>query len=245
MNFIKTKHHSFKKYLDSCLKPGNDGKIATQLIKMYDAARKIDQPTILELGTGSGQATTVFLQVCEEKGGRVVSVDIYDYSDITDSEKWTFIKCDSRDVDTIVEKAPFLKEGIDLLYIDSHHKKEQVQSELETWFPYMKRNSHIFFDDVDANPYRKGNRKDNFGNEKDWDEIKEYIKSFFHSNEDELFLDISYGSTGLAHLYKISPMGHKPKNTKPIKIRKNNLSNNTLYFTKTYYQKIISRLNLK
>ena len=242
MKYVRTRHHSFTDFFEKYHTPGNDGKISTQLIKMYNVVKDINNPVILELGTGSGQATTVFLQACEEKNGKTVSIDIYDFSDVTDSEKWTFIKCDSCDTETIFREAPYLKEGIDLLYIDSHHKREQVQAELETWFPYMKSNSHIFFDDVDANPYRKGNRKDNFGNEKDWNEIKDYIISFFHSNEDKLYLDISYGSTGLAHLYKISPFGTKPNLVKSIYNRKNNLLNNLIYNAKVYYNKIKSRL---
>ena len=70
-----------------------------------------------------------------------------------------------------------------------------VEKELTVWYPYMNELSWIYFDDVDSNPYRNGNRKDNFRREVSRDEIHDYVKSFFYANEDDLYLDIMYGST--------------------------------------------------
>ncbi len=82
-------------------------------------------------------------------------------------------------MDFILSNAPYLKNGIDVLYIDSLHAKNHVERELSGWYPFLKKGSHIFFDDVDSNPYRKGQRKDHFHGELRLDEIREYIEAFF------------------------------------------------------------------
>lgn len=242
MKNFRTTYYTFNQFKEKEFTSGNDGKVATQLMRMYRTICEYERPVILELGTGKGQATTVFLKACEEKNGKLVSIDINDCSDVSDHGSWTFVQSDSRAKDFIIENAPHLKDGIDLLYVDSLHEKEQVESELMTWFPYMKEKSHIFFDDVDANPCRKGNRKDDFGKERAWNEIYEYVQSFFYTNENELYLDIMYGTTGLAHLYKISPLGSTPQKAVPIIHRKDNLYNNFLHLIKTYSFKVKRKL---
>jgi hypothetical protein len=140
---------------------------------------------------------------------------------VSDSKRWYFIQSDSTDVDNILSKAPFLKKGIDILYIDSYHTREHVEKELALWYPYMNSKSWIFFDDIDSNPYRKGNVKDSYTAEVNLDEIHEFVKSFFYANEDSLYLNMQYGSTGLACLYKLSAKGTKPNEAKPIIHRRN------------------------
>ena len=138
------------------------GRLATQLMRMYRIARVMSNPVILELGTDTGASATVFLQACEEADGRLVSVDIRDCSDVCTSSRWNFVQCDSVDIDFVLSRAPHLRDGIDILYVDSMHRKSHVEKELMGWYPFMTQGAHIFFDDVDSNPYRKGQRKDNF-----------------------------------------------------------------------------------
>src|SRR6266542_1318030 len=220
---LSTKFHRFEEYALAEYSQCLDGKNASQLMFMYRRAMEKSSPVILELGTAKGQATTVFLQACEETLGRLVSVDIVDCSDISYSSKWQFLQSNSLNVGFILSKAPYLKDGIDILYIDSKHSRSHVEKELTSWYPYMNERSWIFFDDVDSNPYRKGNRKDDATAEVNWDEIHEYVKSFFYANEDSLYLDIMYGSTGLACLYKLSSKGTTPSKARPIVHRKKNI----------------------
>jgi len=222
---VKTKYYTFDEYLSNEYASGLKGKVATQLMRMYKTAVAKDVPVILELGTAKGQSTTVFLQACEEKNGRLVSVDIADCADIAISSKWHFVQSDTTDIEFILSRTPFLKNGIDILYIDSLHSLVHVEKELTVWYPYMNEQSWIFFDDVDSNPYRNRNRKDNFSREVSRDEIHDYVKSFFYGNEDDLYLDIMYGSTGLACLYKLSPRGTVPNNAKHIVHRGKNVVN--------------------
>ena len=239
---IKTKYHNFEEFKSAEYTPGIDGKIATQLMFMYQKAINKESPIILELGVDKGLSTTVFLQACEEMNGKLVSVDIQDCSDISDSDRWEFVQSDSTDVKYILSQASHLKDGIDIIYIDSLHNKKHVQKELTGWFPYMKQNSWIFFDDVDPNPYRKGNRKDHYNNEVAWREINEYVQSFFYSNEESLFLNMFYGSTGLACIHKVSPIGTLPNEAKPVVHRERTaltlLKENPIAFSKVVKRKL-------
>jgi predicted O-methyltransferase YrrM len=220
---IRTKYHSFEEYQKLEHAKGVEGQSATQLMRMYRIATEQTTPTILELGAARGASTTLFLQASEENDGRLVSVDIKDCSDISQSSRWTFVQSDSTDVDFILSKAPHLRDGIDILYIDSLHTKSHVEKELTGWYPFMKKGSHVFFDDVDSNPYRKGQRKDNFRAEVEWDRIREYVEAFFYSNEDDFYMDTMFGSTGLAHLYKLCPMGTTPREARPVIHRRENI----------------------
>ena len=220
-----TKHHSFNEYETNEYAKGLKGQVATQLMRMYRIVRELKDPVILELGTAKGSSTTLFLAACDECNGRLVSVDIDDCSDISKSNRWKFVQSDSTNIEYILSEAPQLSNGIDALYIDSLHVKSHVEKELTGWYPFMNKGSHIFFDDIDSNPYRKHHRKDNFPAEIELDTIREYLEAFFYSNEDDLYLDMMFGSTGLAHLYKISPKGTIPQEVKPIRHRRNNIVN--------------------
>lgn len=221
---ISTTYHTFEEYKKAEYAKGLAGQIATQLMRMYTIAKAFKNPVILELGTAKGASTTVFLQACEESNGRLVSVDIKDSSTISSSSRWTFVQSDSTALDFILSKAPHLRDGIDILYIDSLHTKSHIEKELTGWYPFMNQGAHIFFDDVDAHPYRKGQRKDNFGTELERDKMQEYVQAFFYSN-DELYLDIMFGTTGLAHLYKLSPKGTLPREATPISRRRGTIVN--------------------
>lgn len=246
---IKTKYHTFEEFKSAEFNPGLDGKIATQLMFMYRKAIEKESPILMELGVDKGLSTTVFLQASEDKNGKLVSVDIEDCSDISDSDRWQFVQSDSTDVENILSKATHLKEGIDIIYIDSLHNKDHVKKELTSWFPYMKENSWIFFDDVDPNPYRKGNRKDHLNNEIAWGEIHDYVQAFFYSNEEHLYLRIFYGSTGLACFHKVSPLGTIPNEAKPIIKRKKTpftlLKRNPQQFIKVATKKVLQNLGIK
>lgn len=240
---IETKHHTFEKFRDAEYK--SEGPIsvaATLLMKMYRVTCEYSNPVILELGTGTGQSTTVFLQACEETNGRLVSVDIADLSEISDSQRCQFVQSNSVDVDKVLSEAPYLEDGIDVLYIDSGHSKKHIEKEIMLWYPYMNEGGHIFFDDVDGYPYRIGNRKDNLYAEFGWDAMGEFVKSFYFTNQSELYLEIMYGSTGLAHLYKISPKGTLPKKAVPIIKRRKNIFNILRYNRKNLFSIVRKRL---
>jgi predicted O-methyltransferase YrrM len=206
----RTRYYSFAELLDRSRVPGEQGIGAEQQIMMYEEARVRDEPVILELGVDRGASTTVFLQACAEKNGQLVSVDIRDCSEVAQDDRWRFVQSDSTDVATILSEAPELRDGIDVLYVDSLHDWRHVEKELYGWFPYLKQGSVIFFDDVDPSSARKGQRSDSFTLERQYGQIHRFVEAFFLSNLDSTRLGIAYGSTGLAKLRKFSPMGSNP-----------------------------------
>lgn len=208
---------------------GLEGKIATQIMSLYRACLSFDKPVALECGTYVGYSTTVLAEACELKQGHLVSTDIEDCSDVVSSPQWTFIQSDDSKINYILDKAPILKQGIDLLYIDSAHNRDHVEKLLMGWYPYLNQGAYIFFDDIDANPYRRNNRKDNYFFEVAWDEIGELTKEFFYANEEQLFLEHHFGSTGIAKMYKLSPKGTLPLPPVPIIRRKRTLYNQLFY----------------
>ena len=217
---IKTKYYSFEEIKDLEYSSENSGKWATQLMRMYRLSREINEPTILELGVQKGTSTTVLLQACEEKGGNLTSVDIRDCSDVSNDNKWKFIKSDSTNYDYIVGNSPILKDGIDILYVDTIHNVDHVEKEVDKWFPLLNKGAWAFFDDVDAHGYRPGQKKSNRMSEFAIDDLHNFVMNFYHSNEDQYYLDICYGSTGMACLRKISPIGTVPNKVHMVKKRK-------------------------
>lgn len=73
--------------------------------------------------------------------------------------------------------------------------------------PLSQRGGLYFFDDVDPFIYRRGQRKDNIGQEFEWKNLQNFVIEAFRANEEQLRLEIHYGSSGLAIMEKTSPFG--------------------------------------
>ena len=217
MNYVKTKNFNFEDIQKNEFASGTVGQSARHHLAIYRRSLQKSKPTILELGTHRGKSTTAFLQVCRERGGRLFSVDIADCSAVSNDRNWRFIRNDSADVDDVLGKAPELRQGIDVLLIDTLHTRAHVEKEFYGWFPYLRKNAIVLFDDVDPFKYRQGGEKDNYKNEFDWEDIQEFVIEVFRANEDDMLLEIHFGSTGLAILEKVSDMGELP--VRPHKMR--------------------------
>ncbi|PZQ45823.1 MAG: hypothetical protein DI551_06300 [Micavibrio aeruginosavorus] len=207
-DYIKTKYHDFADFLSDASSAERKKQSALQYLKIYEKTKEKNKPVVVELGTWKGFSTTAFLQACHENGGHLYSVDIKDYSDVAaGNPQWTFIQNDSTDVQGIIGKAPKLKDGIDVLLIDSYHIRHHVEKEFYNWAPYLNKNAIIFFDDVDPFIYRAGERKDHRNNEFHWEDIQDFVIELFRANEDNMTLEMLFGSSGLAVLEKQSEKG--------------------------------------
>lgn len=204
---VRTKHYSFSTISKLAQEQNDSGLGYRQYMQLYRAASASERPTILELGVDRGISTTVFLQACEERFGTLISVDIEDCSAISESRHWTFVQSDSTNIPSVLEAAPMLREGIDVLLIDSLHKRSHVEEEFYRWFPFVKPGGVIFFDDVDPFVYGKGQRKDRLSFEFDWQAIHDFVIEVFRANQIYVSLTIDYGSTGLAIMRKQAPIG--------------------------------------
>jgi predicted O-methyltransferase YrrM len=199
--------------------PGLPGKVATHHLKLYDLVSGMDHPTVVEFGVDKGRSTCVFLSACEATGGHLYSVDIRDCSEVAESDAWTFIQQSDQEIDAILAQAPALTSGIDLLHIDSLHAEEHVRRLLMKWFPYVKPGGYITFHDVDPTPFMQGQRKDNPRHELEVIGVADLIKEFFYANEDHLFLEFHFGSTGMGIMRKLSSLGAQPQPPAPLHTR--------------------------
>ena len=194
---------------------------ANQLLEMHMEASKRENPIIVELGVDKGQSTRVFLNAISEKSNaRLISIDIKDCKDAVKSKNWEFVQQDSADIELLLSKKPIIKNGIDILYIDSLHTQSHVQKEVYGYFELMKPNGVIYFDDIDSGPYMSGQRKDSISNEIVNREIFDLLEAIFRANYSSIDFSINRGSTGLAKFVKRSKLGDKLNS--PLFIKKRN-----------------------
>ncbi len=203
------------------LNSGNDKHFrAKHYLSMHALITQLENPTMLELGVQSGNSTKLFLNALHDSDrGTLVSVDIADCSTVASSPKWTFIRSDSADTDNILNHAPWLKDGIDVLFIDSLHTVDHVYKEIYGFFPYLKKGGVIFMDDVDSAPYAEGEEMDSFYVETENRQILNFINCVFEANMDRLDLSIHRGWTGLARLDKRSDFMTQLNEPKGLKVR--------------------------
>jgi predicted O-methyltransferase YrrM len=178
---------------------------AIQLLEMHSHVLTLEEPRILELGVDKGQSTKVFLNALSSvNGGSLVSVDIRDCSAVASSAKWQFIQADSTDEQKILDVAPKITDGLDVIYVDSLHTENHVMKEIFIFYRHLKVGGVMYFDDVDSYPYMQGNRKDSFEIEIANRKINRLLLNIFQQNIKSLRLNFEYGSTGLAKLTKLS-----------------------------------------
>ncbi|MDB2591532.1 class I SAM-dependent methyltransferase [Candidatus Pelagibacter bacterium] len=206
----------YEKYLSTLKSHANKQSelrfAANQLLEMHAEAMSRTNPIIVELGVDKGQSTRIFLNAISEKSNsRLISVDIRDCKDAVKSDKWEFVQQNSVDVDLLLSKKPILKNGIDILYVDSLHTESHVLKEIYGFFEYIKPNGLIFFDDIDSGPYMSGQRKDSINTEIDNRKIFNLLEAIFRANYSSIDFSIHRGSTGLAKFKKRSALGDKLK----------------------------------
>ena len=183
---------------------------ANQLLEMHKEASRREHLVILELGVDRGQSTRVFLNAIDGKNDSVlISVDINDCKDAVNFENWEFVQQDSIDINLLLSKKPILKNGIDILYVDSLHTQSHVMKEVYTYFEYIKPGGVIFFDDIDSGPYMNGQRKDSINTEINNRDILNLLEAIFRANYSSIDFSIIKGSTGLGKFIKHGNLGDK------------------------------------
>ncbi len=183
--------------------------------------RNFNNPIILELGVNRGGSTAKFLKYINDNGGELYSIDIKDCSKITNDElfknvktnNWKFLKSNDLNIEYILEKFPLLKNGIDVLYVDSYHDETHVKKTLEKWFIYIKKNGYIFFDDTESLNYRKSK---NFTISVNNDAINNFVKEFYDNNSFQLLYIKYFKGSGLSEYTKLSDLGSLPVLSKKI-----------------------------
>ena len=167
------------------------------LIKDY--IKDIKNPTILELGVQEGRSTKMFLEVCDQNDGNLISVDILDCSKVSNNPRWKFIHASDDNFEVINQH---LNKNIDVLLIDSLHEPKHIRNVFYNYFNYVKLNGLIFIDDVVWLPYVKGEYRDSEFVENINRQTFDKILEIYNSNKENLKLDINFNGSGLAIIKK-------------------------------------------
>lgn len=211
--------------------------VAQQLLRLHQEAKLKVDPLVVELGVDKGQSTKVFLNAIEGKSNaKLISIDIKNCRSAVDAEHWEFVQQDSSDIKSLLITKPIIKNGIDLLYVDSLHTAKHVQKEIYNFFEYLNKDAYIFLDDIDSGPYMFKQRKDSIGSEIANRKIYKLLEAIFRANMDKLDFEIMRGSTGLGVLRKRVPLGEKLNS--PILLQERNS-----YFINKIFQKMFFKKN--
>tara|TARA_B100001093_G_C26798527_1_gene1002290 strand:+ start:841 stop:1464 length:624 start_codon:yes stop_codon:yes gene_type:complete len=156
---------------------------------------------ILEFGVRFGESTKRFISHIEKNGGHLYSVDIDDYSNISSSEKWTFLKCRDDNFEFIEKKIP---EKFDLIYFDSFHDAKHMEKIFYYYFKKLKINGLYVVDDISHLPYIKGKKRNSFNCEINNKETFLKILEILNANSETLKVYFSFNESGLAKIQKCS-----------------------------------------
>lgn len=109
-----------RKFLDFILKP----------------ISKMDSPQILEFGVSEkGMSTSIFLKLCKQNNGKLLSVDSnYDSRKFHDPN-WKFINVRDDDYD-VIEK--YIDRELDVIYLDTLHKADHVEKIIYHYYDKLK-----------------------------------------------------------------------------------------------------------
>jgi predicted O-methyltransferase YrrM len=213
--------------------------VAEQLLRLHQEVKLKVDPLVVELGVDKGQSTKVFLNAIEGKSNaKLISIDIKNCRSAVDAGRWEFVQQDSSDIKSLLIAKPIIKNGIDVLYVDSLHTVKHVQKEIYNFFEYLNEDAYIFFDDIDSGPYMFKQRKDSVGIEIANRKIYKLLEAIFRANINKLDFEIMRGSTGLGIIRKRVPLGEKLNPPILLRERNNYLINKVfqkISFKKSYH----------
>ena len=183
---------------------------------------EIKNPIIVELGVAdTALSTKNFLNYVNDKGGKLYSIDIQDFSKITNSDNfkninsknWSFLQSNDLDLEKILKNFPIIKNGIDILYVDSLHDPTHIEKTLMKWFKYINQYGYIFFDDTESRVYKEQRALFiSIGN----DGMDDIIKKFYYRNSNLIKYTKYFTDTGLSEFYKICDKEANPNFTKRL-----------------------------
>jgi len=166
---------------------------------MFKEIQHIQNPNFLEFGVKEGRSTKIFLDLCKKNNGKLISVDINDYSNIFDDINWKFIKCRDDNFE-IVEKN--IKSKFDVIYLDSLHEADHVEKIFYYYYDKLKTNGYFFIDDISWLPYLQNSERDNFYCEINNKETFNRLLDIYNNNKKNIEMYFSFFSSGMCKIIK-------------------------------------------
>jgi len=166
---------------------------------IFHKIKNINNINILELGVHEGISTKMFLQLCDDNQGKLISVDINDCSKVSNNKRWTFIHSSDDNFDLINS---YIKKDLDVIFIDSLHEPNHVKKVFYNYYKKLKIKGLCIIDDISWLPYVKNAPRDN-----DFTEIVnrltfQKILEISNINEKNFSLEILFKGSGLAIITK-------------------------------------------
>ena len=182
---------------------------------------KIDKPKILEFGVSEdAMSTGFFLDMCEKRSGKLISVDLNDYGKKFVSKNWQFLHARDDNYYFIDKKLSF---PLDIIYLDTIHKANHVKKIIYHYYSKLKVGGFFFIDDISWIPYTRKREKNNFFYEINNQETFEVLLNIYNNNTDQFDIEFSFVGTGIAKITKLND-GELSKPTQ-IFSRKNSIKN--------------------
>jgi predicted O-methyltransferase YrrM len=166
---------------------------------MFDTIKEIKSPKVLEFGVNEGRSTKMFLDLCKNNDGKLISVDINDYKDLFKDSNWNFIQC--RD-DNFEKLDNYLKDKLDVIYLDSLHEAKHVEKIIYHYFSKLKIGGFFFIDDISWLPYLKNSQRNNFYCEINNKETFGKLLDIYNSNQRNIDIYFSFISSGMCKIIK-------------------------------------------
>ena len=180
---------------------------------------------ILEFGVREGRSTKMFLDICAKNEGKLISVDVDDYSNLFNDDNWTFLKTRDDDYEKV---SSYFSEDFDIILIDSLHEPNHVSKLIYTYWKHLKLNGSMYIDDISWLPYMKNSWRDHEYTENINRDTFNKILEIQLSNYDNINLIFSFSGSGMCRI---------------IKQNHNELSKPKLMFPrKNYIKKILKKL---
>ena len=183
---------------------------------------------ILEFGVKEGRSTKMFLDMCRNNGGKLLSIDIDDYSQLFKDENWTFLKCRDDDYEKVTS---LFSQNFDIILIDSFHEPNHVAKLIYLYWKHLNVDGSMYIDDISWLPYLEGNWRDHKYTENI--NKKTFIKILEIVNANHQFMDISFSFNG-SGICRI-------KKEQEIKLLKNKSVKTRGSFFKDFIKKILNK----
>jgi len=201
-------------------------------IKKYIAEeiKDIINPTIIEFGVKEGRSTKLFLDLCENKNGKLFSIDVDDYSNLFNSPRWKFIQSRDDNFEFLEDKIP---KQFDVIYLDSLHEAKHVEKIFFHYYNKLKVNGFFFIDDVSWLPYLSSEKNNNFYCEINNRETFEKIVNIYHANQENFDLTFTFVSSGLCKIFKKKNELNSPLNIRTRQFTLKNFIRKILKLSRT------------
>ena len=156
---------------------------------------------ILEFGVREGRSTKMFLDICAKNEGKLISVDVDDYSNLFNDNNWTFLKTRDDDYEKV---SSYFSKDFDIILIDSLHEPSHVSKLIYTYWKHLKLNGSMYIDDISWLPYMKNSWRDHEYTENINRDTFYKILEIQLSNYNNIDLSFTFNGSGMCKIIKLN-----------------------------------------